>query len=282
MWKAPEIALAFALLPATAQASINLIADKLDAEDGAMMPPGNIVVVDVFVDVSSGDAWEESDLLGLTYNSGARLVYPVDPNFPLRITAPGPDQRFVTFVSTPQPRDSDDRFGAAGETFIAGVYCGGGANPRLEVSLVNVSYALLHPQPQIGVDGYVARIAMDLSQVVDPRFRVDSERIVVAPSQPPGSVRLFETRGCGGDTAGMVAGSWFGGYPVSIDFGIYGIPAACPGLGDLDHDGIVGFHDLLLLLSSFGSDASGDLDGDGVTGLRDLTQLLSHFGQDCP
>lgn len=41
-------------------------------------------------------------------------------------------------------------------------------------------------------DGYVLRIAIDLSAVSDPAFRVDSDAIVVAASAPPNSITLFE------------------------------------------------------------------------------------------
>jgi len=49
---------------------------------------------------------------------------------------------------------------------------------------------------------------------------------------------------------------------------------------DLDLDGIVGFGDLLTLLSAWGTDEA-DLDGDGTTGFGDLLVLLSAWGE-CP
>jgi hypothetical protein len=54
-------------------------------------------------------------------------------------------------------------------------------------------------------------------------------------------------------------------------------------LGDIDGDCVIGFTDLLLLLSAWGPCAPGkpcpaDLDGNGVVGLADLLPLLTNWG----
>lgn len=50
--------------------------------------------------------------------------------------------------------------------------------------------------------------------------------------------------------------------------------------GDLNHDGIVGSADLLLIMNEWGTmnASSADLDGDGVVGSSDLAELLAAWG----
>jgi hypothetical protein len=58
----------------------------------------------------------------------------------------------------------------------------------------------------------------------------------------------------------------------------------CPCAADLDGDGVVGFFELLSLLSLWGpcpgspGDCPEDLDGDGVVGLTDLLIVLAAWG----
>lgn len=52
-------------------------------------------------------------------------------------------------------------------------------------------------------------------------------------------------------------------------------------LGDLDGDGCVGFDDLNILLSGYGTSAVGDLDGDMDTDFDDLNILLAAYDPGC-
>ncbi|MEC8114429.1 MAG: hypothetical protein VX104_01140, partial [Planctomycetota bacterium] len=56
-----------------------------------------------------------------------------------------------------------------------------------------------------------------------------------------------------------------------------GGPGNCP--EDVDGDQVVGFSDILVLLSNWGGSAP-DIDGDGVVGFSDVLAVLSVFG-DC-
>src|SRR5262249_1973372 len=109
---------------APASASIDVTIDKLDIGDGVPLPPANLVVVDLYVAVSPDDAWTASQLHGETSN-GATLVYAHDPNLPeyILLTAPGTDQRFVTFFSAPRGRDANGRFTSSGMVQVVGNYC---------------------------------------------------------------------------------------------------------------------------------------------------------------
>jgi hypothetical protein len=68
--------------------------------------------------------------------------------------------------------------------------------------------------------------------------------------------------------------------PLGIATGLLP-PPPCP--GDLDGDGIVGFPDLLIVLSMWGPcpGCPGDIDGDDIVGFPDLLIVLSTWG-DCP
>ncbi|MBI5864890.1 MAG: hypothetical protein HZB38_10350 [Planctomycetes bacterium] len=94
----------------TIRAEISFTLDKLDASDGLPLPPPNIVIVDLRVDVSPGDAWSGTGLEGRSF-AGAEIEYAYDElGYPLG-TAPGVDNRFVTFLSRPRARNNDARFG---------------------------------------------------------------------------------------------------------------------------------------------------------------------------
>jgi hypothetical protein len=70
------------------------------------------------------------------------------------------------------------------------------------------------------------------------------------------------------------------GLPPIVDLGAYEYQADCR--ADLSGDGVVNHVDLIILLSSYGSNAGGDLDCDGSTNLYDLAALLSAYGATCP
>lgn len=59
-----------------------------------------------------------------------------------------------------------------------------------------------------------------------------------------------------------------------------GVPDECTCPGDIDHDGEVGFGDLLAVLAQWGScsDCPADLDHDGVVGFSELVAVLSAWG----
>lgn len=279
---------AFVLLVGIAgqgSASIDVFLDKLVSTE----PPPYLAIVDVMVDVSSDVGWASTGIAGVTAN-GAALMYAYvhDPNFGDRpiATAPGNENRFVTFFSRPSGRNTSARFDANGAVGVAGGYLT--QRVRLEPNLLNIAvYDPTGPQPPRGVDGYIARIVLDLRQVAFDVLRTDSSRIVATFDRPRNSVVLFESRPPGGFDGMFVAAVGLPYESYSFDWGIYGFIGGQSQCGDLNGDGVVSIRDLTVLLAHFGVTSGatpdeGELDGDGAVSLGDLIILLSHFGEGCP
>ena len=222
---------ALALLAPTccATAQIQVFADKLDSSDGLVMPPPHIVVVDFSIDVSASPETFVGEGIAAGLPTGGRLVYAHDDQGNVLITAPGTANRFVTFGSKPRARDADARFGLGAGIAPEGRYCHFGEIPILLPDLIDVVMAGVETTD--GRDGYIMRVAIDLSGVLDPQFQQDSDRIVVASEPPPNSYTIFETR----------CDVYDGGYYVQgridtvfTDFGVYGIiPEPSAALGSL-------------------------------------------------
>lgn len=176
---------------APAAASITPTLDKLDASDGIPLPPSHLVVIDLQVEVTADDAWAATGIYGEPAN-GVRIAFAQDPNSggPL-FTAPGADNRFVTFFSKPRDRDAANRFGTGAAILPLGY--SGPPIPRLRPTLVDVGAAEMTQGP-LGRSGYVARVALDLSWADNPAFRQDSTNIVVALTAPSNSVPLFRSQ----------------------------------------------------------------------------------------
>lgn len=211
--------LVLTLMSATlASAEVQFTLDKLDSMDGLPLPPASRVVVDLFVNVTSDDAYSAGGLNG-SVGSGARLVYGYDDFGNAMGTAPGTADRFVSFLSQPRARNADARFGIGAAVGLLG-YC----TDPLVLDSVAIDAAGLVPAPHDnGRDGWVLRIAIDLSNVTDPAFQTDSADIVVSQTQIPGAVVLFETYCQGQFDAGAAVVTENGAY-YEFGFGIYGIP----------------------------------------------------------
>lgn len=104
----------------------------------------------------------------------------------------------------------------------------------------------------------------------------------------PGGACCFGGGGCIPLTEGdctTAGGTWAGAGTTCVDGDGSGTADACEQDAcpeDLDDDGVVGFNDLVQLLTVWG-DCAGcpeDLDGDGVAGFNDLVTLLTAWG-DC-
>lgn len=200
-------------------ASIIATIDKLDPSDGFPMPPSSVVVIDISVTVSADDAWSGLGIAGFALG-GTRLLYAYDPNdaHPLH-SAPGAENRFVTFFSRPRARDGGGRFGTGAYVDAIGSYYLG-IVPVLEPLRVDIWVRRL-PYEE-GRSGYVGRIALDLSQVNDPRFRNDSPDIIVAAEPPPDSVTLLQTFADSNHHGLLIASE--DGATGFYGFGVYGIP----------------------------------------------------------
>jgi hypothetical protein len=210
-------------------ASVILSIDKLDPSDGIALPAAHIAIIDIFVDVSPNDAWSVGGFSGRAEN-GARFVYDLDPNSQVVPTAPGMDHRFVTFFSEPSERDADARF--AQDAAVANL--GGNCYQWPWFSLLEAHFGFIGippPNPQTpSRDGYIARIALDLSQVREPLLRTDSARLVVASTPPAGGIPLLmsDCSAGGWSSHGTVAATFDAPPLVGFDWGLYGIPRPAP------------------------------------------------------
>lgn len=214
--RAAIASIAAVFFSADSVATITVTVDKLDPSDGVPMPPPNLVLVDVHVAPPPTAAFSSVGIRGLTAN-GARLVYAYDANGVVP-SAPGVENRFVSFFSRPRGRDDDSRYvdGLAG---TGNSSCGPAPTAYYYPGLIDASG--FYPNLPNGLAGYVLRIAIDLSGVGDPLFQTDSPSIVVAHSRPSDSLVLFET-GCPFNNPGCQVWTQFG-QSVSFNFGIYGI-----------------------------------------------------------
>lgn len=222
MWNRLVIVLSLIAICQTTYASITLAVDKLDASDGLPLPPAHIVVVDVFVDLSENDAWTGA-LINGTAHSGAELEFLTqDPNSVPVFTAPGLDQRFVSFVSRPRGRNADERFTEAGAAGVEGLPIGPPVPILTSATFRLTSYHPATPPPVVGLDGYIMRIALDLTNVSDPAFRTDSTDIIVASTPPPGAILLFDCSGPAPYGGISAIGTSF--EEAHIAWGVYGVP----------------------------------------------------------
>ena len=177
---------------------IGVSVDKLDPSDGAGIPPSHLVVVDIAIEVTPDLIWNTLGMAGYTFGGG-RFEYAHDPNTgDVLYTNPGTENRFVTFFSRPRPRNGDGRFGPNAAVQVGGSYCHG-AVARFWETEIDANVGSIGAEPDR--DGYVGRIVIDMSGFFDPRFRVDSDNIIIATEQPPGSELIFNTN-CLGLEAG--------------------------------------------------------------------------------
>src|SRR5262249_15261279 len=107
------------VLALSSQASVTVSTDILSEGEGTLPPSPNILCIDVMIDVSATDSWTVGGLVGRT-SSSATLLYAFDPNGRQLLTAPGTQNRFVTFFSAPRARDGTGRY-----TSTAAVAAGG-------------------------------------------------------------------------------------------------------------------------------------------------------------
>jgi len=176
--------LAVAAAAASASAQVTLSVDRLDGADPGAPPPAQRIVVDVFANVAPADAWTVAALRA-TASNGATLVYGTGND----LLNPDLTNRFVTCVSKPLARDVDARFVDAGAA-IAGRYDPAGPTATATATEVNVAW-FASPSPTTAspsVDGYIARVVIDISRVSG----IEPGSIRVSQGLPPaGSVALL-------------------------------------------------------------------------------------------
>lgn len=130
--------------------------------------PANTRIVDIFFDVASTDVWTAAGIRALTEN-GATLIY-FDNDLNTAGLQPGlfnggTANNFTTMLSKPRGRNVAGRFTNAGAA-AAGAF-DGGASPVTTPGQLNVAYFASPPESSQSpaVDGYIARIAVDVSNV---------------------------------------------------------------------------------------------------------------------
>lgn len=225
-----SLAAAIVAIP-SALGSITAVVDKLDPSDGIPMPTPSILIIDVFVDASDEDYFSAIGINAVTQN-GAEFIYaygndPNEPNGGVLGSAPGAENRFVTFFSRPRPRDADGRFGPGAFVNTENRYCGGASSILSATQLNAVGFPFTY---ELGRDGYVSRLALDLSGVIDPAFQLDSDSIVVSTTPMPDALPILETN-CSGIFADGVQVAGRSVDSVYFGFGIYGIPEPATALG---------------------------------------------------
>lgn len=159
-----------AALTAASIASAQGIAsvDLLEPAETSGTIPSEVRIVDIYFDVASTDTWTAAGLRALT-ETGAAIIYfdanSVTPGIQPGLFSGGTDNRFTTMLSKPRNRDAADRFENGGAIAVSGYDPQGG--PITSPSFLNVSYFANPPESRLSpsVDGYIARIAVDISNV---------------------------------------------------------------------------------------------------------------------
>ena len=143
--------------------------DLLTPEETTGTIPANTRIVDIFFDVASTDVWTAAGIRARTEN-GATLVYfdgePNTPGFQPGLFSGGSANKFTTMLSKPRNRDGPARFTNAGAA-TAGAYDPPSGTPVTLPGELNVAY-FANPSETNGsppFDGYIARIAVDISSV---------------------------------------------------------------------------------------------------------------------
>lgn len=220
---------------ASAYASVTTTVDLVDPTDPISQPPAGVTCVDVFIDTTNaaGSAWTAAGLRGVVTAAGqaagvAILYDEADPNRPL-INA-GTDARFLTTLSKPRNRDANGRWTNGGAAVA------GGYNPTAPLATqtateINVAWFASPPENagSVGVDGYIARVALSTGGVSLP--------IGAGTDVPQGATVIFESVGFDSGVAGTVSAAFDQPTPSGINWFVWYIPEpaslALLGLGAL-------------------------------------------------
>lgn len=209
-------------------ADISMSLDILDSGDPGGPAPAGLVVVDVAVDVSNTDWFVAGAIYAETAN-GAQFVYASGAP-PFR--PPGLAEPFVSFGSAAYGRDSAARFAPAGtiaeqSIALAGSYIAGGSAIFLP-TYIDVGFfsspvaSPSEPQAPRGRDGYVMRIALDVSGVAIPGADNPEDYRIFAPGSVPNGYEpvLISDPEVTTD-AGTIVGSLSHPSPVGQNWGLY-------------------------------------------------------------
>ncbi|MBI5863293.1 MAG: PEP-CTERM sorting domain-containing protein [Planctomycetes bacterium] len=196
---------------AAALAQGTLAVDLLDPSETSGTIPANYKIVDVHVDIVETDVWTAGGIRAITSNGAAFVYFDVDPNegvYRPGLFNPGVENKFVTSLSKPRPRDGEDRFHNAGAAAATGYY------PDLPVPITTANeFNVVHfaSPPENGaspsVDGYVARVAVDVAGVGAPQGAIWGAGLV--GDGPQGAVYVLRSQLPGGTGApGTALTTW--------------------------------------------------------------------------
>lgn len=224
------LATAFALSAssvALAQGTVSV--DYLDAAETSGAIPANLRIVDVFVDIATTDVWTAGGIRALT-QSGATLAYwDSDANTPGSqpgLFNPGVANKFMTSLSKPRPRDGNARFANAAAA-AAGAYNPPGPAAITTPGELNVAYFASPPETSTSpsVDGYVARIAVDVSGVAGaPANGTDWIAGEIPAGTPESRIVLRSQPPAGSNSPGTVLATFDVPTIAGISWGLYFIP----------------------------------------------------------
>ena len=147
---------------------VSVFVDLLSpADDGFDGLPQTIRCVDVFVDVATTDVWTAAGIRVVAENGGVLRYADGETNTPglqPGLINPGFEHRFYTSLSKPRNRNAVGRFENAGAA-IAGGYDPPAQYPTTDPGVLSVAYFCSPPATSgsPSVDGYIARIAVDIS-----------------------------------------------------------------------------------------------------------------------
>jgi hypothetical protein len=143
--------------------------DLLNPAETTGTIPANTRIVDVFFDVASTDVWTAAGIRAVTENGATIIYFDGEPNTPglqPGLLNGGTANKFTTMLSKPRNRDDAARFTNAGAA-AAGAYDPDAGSPITLSGQLNVAYYNSPPETpgSPSFDGYVARIAVDISGV---------------------------------------------------------------------------------------------------------------------
>jgi hypothetical protein len=202
------------------------------AEPGAPTPAG-ILSIDVFVDIDATDTWTAAGIRAVASN-GALIRY-AGQNVIINPGLTGNPDRNVVALSKPQDRDSVVRFFGGGAADAGSYIPGAGPSISTPAELNVVFFASPPATPSSpSVDGYIARIGLDVSVLGAPN---SAFAIFTPGSQPAGAIPVLVSAGSG-NQLGTVFATFDAPAVRGINWGVYLVPA--PGtVGVLGVAGIV-------------------------------------------
>ena len=177
--------------------------DLLNPAETTGTIPTNTRIVDVFFDVATTDVWTAAGIRAVPENGATLIYFDNDPNtagLQPGLFNGGTANKFTTMLSKPRGRDAAARFTNAGAA-AAGAYDPAGAVPTTTPTLLNVAYFASPPETSgsPSVDGYIGRIAVDISAVAEiPGFpKSDYNNWGAGATAPPDARVVLRSAGSG-------------------------------------------------------------------------------------